>query len=429
MCETTNKRPSVSGKSRVLRIPGGETKQHLNIATWNVQSLFEAGKLANTIKEMKRLSTNVLGVSETWWPDVGEFHSEETKVYYSGNKSTRHRQGVGIIVSKNVIKSVQQFIPFSDRALLLKINAKPISINIIQVYAPTADSSNSDIESFYSEISELLKLTKRHEMNIIMGDFNAKIGTGKVENIVRPFALGTRNDRGERLIQFCQEEDYKITNTWFSLPPRRLYTWKSPQDTTGNIVRNQIDFILINKRFSTSVKSVSTYPGADVPSDHNLLLAKFKIKLTVTRPQQPRKKQLDLDKLQNSETGAQTALEIARLRSLNVGSTNIALWNQTKEILNSTSKRILGYKNFTPKQKWMTEEIFNLMEQRRKYRGKNDATYKQIHRCIRRKIRQAKSEWLTRECEELERLQRTHDTFALHKKIKQTAGIYRYNIS
>jgi len=75
----------------------------------------------------------------------------------------------------------------------------------------------------------------------------------------------------------------KITNTWFQLHPRRLYTWKSPADRLHNLVRNQIDFILINQRFGSTIKSAVIYPGADVPSDHVLLVAVLKTSLSSQR--------------------------------------------------------------------------------------------------------------------------------------------------
>lgn len=144
---TNNTRPSVSGSSRVLRIPGGKTKKHLQIGTWNVRSLYEAGKLANTIKEMKRLNIDILGVSETFWSNSGKFQSDDKTIFYSGNDTRNHRKGVGIIVSKNVADSVTAFIPKSDRTMLLKINAKPFSMNIIQVYAPTTESSEEESDA------------------------------------------------------------------------------------------------------------------------------------------------------------------------------------------------------------------------------------------------------------------------------------------
>ncbi|XP_055375388.1 uncharacterized protein LOC129608089 [Condylostylus longicornis] len=302
---------------------------------------------------MNRLNIDILGVSETWLPDSGELLSEGTKIYYSANNTSNHRKGV--------------------------------------VYAPTADKSEDEVDSFYSEIAELLKLTKPHEINLIIGDFNSKVGLGKVENIVGPSGLGVRNERGDRLIQFCQEESLKITNT-----------------------------------FGTSITKVTTYPGADVPSNHNLLVAKLKIKLTQKR-QHSRHKQLDLEKLNNDNVKNQSIIAInTDLKMLNLNNTNVdELWNQTKNVLKTTANRVLGTKRFTLKQQWVTEEIFQLMEERRKHRHKNENEYKRIHRIIRSKIREAKNNWLKKECEEIEHFQHVHDHFKLHKKIKEMSGVYR----
>lgn len=133
-----------------------------------------------------------------------------------------------------------------------------------------------------------------------MGDFNSKIGKGGFEDIVGSFGLGERNERGNRLLHFCQEENMKVTNTWFCLPPRRLYTWRSPADKPNNIIRNQIDFILINRRFGTSITRACTYPGADVPSDHVLLLARLKIRLAKHKRIAPQRK-IAYEQLQQKE--------------------------------------------------------------------------------------------------------------------------------
>ncbi|XP_055387196.1 craniofacial development protein 2-like, partial [Condylostylus longicornis] len=252
-----------------------------------------------------------------------------------------YNNGVGIIVSEAVEKCVKNFLPYSDRTLLLQIHAKPLNINIIQTYAPTADKTDEDVESFYNEVEELMKMTKKHEINIIMGDFNAKIGKSQVEKIVGPFGLGTRNPRGDRLIQFCTEQELKIMNTWFCLPPRRLYTWKSPEDNDRNIIRNQIDFILINQRYSTCVSKVSTYPGADVPSDHNLLLSQINIKLAVMT-KSTRKKHLDLQKLKEDECKTEVTQELNNQMKLNFEGTSFnnveidEVWDRLK----STMKNI-----------------------------------------------------------------------------------------
>ncbi|XP_030758449.1 craniofacial development protein 2-like [Sitophilus oryzae] len=222
------------------------------------------------------LSLDILGVAETWWPGVGECNVDNSVFFYSGNEDPKHSKGVGIIITREILKSVVDFVPYPDRTALLKLRAKPSDLNIIQVYAPTADSPDYDVERFYDEV----KLTKKHDVNIIMGDFNAKIGRGKFEEIIGSYGLGERNERDDRLLQFSQEEGIKITNTAFQLHSRRLYTWKSPADRPANVIRNQIDFILINQRFSSTIKRASTYPGADVPSDHVILVSVMQIALS-----------------------------------------------------------------------------------------------------------------------------------------------------
>ncbi|XP_055380706.1 uncharacterized protein LOC129611541 [Condylostylus longicornis] len=399
----TETKPSVSGTTRVLRIPGGKTQRKLKIGTWNVRSIYESGKLANTIQEMKRLHIDILGVCETWWPDSGKCKTNGATMYYSGNQ---------------------------NRTLLLQIHAKPLNINIIQTYAPTADKTDEDVESFYNEVEELMKMTKKHEINIIMGDFNAKIGKSQVEKIVGPFGLGTRNPRGDRLIQFCTEQELKIMNTWFCLPPRRLYTWKSPEDNDRNVIRNQIDFILINQRYSTCVSKVSTYPGADVPSDHNLLLSQINIKLAVMT-KSTRKKHLDLQKLKEYECKTEVTQELNNQMKLNFEGTSFnnveidEVWDRLKSTMKNVASTKLGHTNSRAKQKWMTSEILNLMDQRRMHKNKDYSQYKRLQTVIRSKIRSAKSQWLNSQCQEIETFQNRHDMFNLHKKIKETAGVYR----
>src|SRR6478609_9737692 len=98
-----------------------------------------------------------------------------------------------------------------------------------------------------------------------MGDFNAVVGESKEDRVVEKFGLEKRNDRGERLIEFCKSQNLVITNTWFEQEKRR-YTWKSP----GDLRRYQIDYILVRQRYWNSVMSSWSYQGSDVDSDHNL---------------------------------------------------------------------------------------------------------------------------------------------------------------
>ena len=98
------------------------------------------------------------------------------------------------------------------------------------------------------------------------------------------FGRGMQNEAGQRLIEFYQENALVIANTLFQQQNRRLCTWKSPDGQH----RNQIDYILSSQRWRSSIRSAKTRPGADCDSDHDLLIAKFRLILKkvgkTTRP-------------------------------------------------------------------------------------------------------------------------------------------------
>ena len=89
------------------------------------------------------------------------------------------------------------------------------------------------------------------------------------------FGLGIRNEAWQRLIEFCQENALVIANTLFQQHKRRLYTWTSPDGQ----YQNQTDYILCSQRWRSSIQSAKTRLGADYGSDHELLIAKFRLRL------------------------------------------------------------------------------------------------------------------------------------------------------
>ena len=109
----------------------------------------------------------------------------------------------------------------------------------------------------------------------IIGDWNAKVGIQETSGVTGKFGLGILNEAGQRLIEFCQENTLVIANTLFQQHKRKLYTWTSPDARH----RNQIDYILCSQRWRSSKQSAKTRPGAHCGSDHELHIAKFRLKL------------------------------------------------------------------------------------------------------------------------------------------------------
>ena len=146
---------------------------------------------------------------------------------------------------------------------------------VIQVYVLTSNAEEAEVEQFYEDLQDLLELTPQKDVLFIVGDCNAKVGSEETPGGTGKFGLGVWNGAGQRLIEFCQENMLVIANTLFQQHERRLYTWTSPDGQH----QNQIDTILCSHKWRSSLQSAKTRPGADCGSDHELLLAKFRLKL------------------------------------------------------------------------------------------------------------------------------------------------------
>ena len=101
---------------------------------------------------------------------------------------------------------------------------KPFNITVIQVYAPTSNTEEAEVKQFCEDLQDLLELTPKKDVLFITGGWNAKVGSQETPGVTGKFGLGTRNEAGQRLIQFCQENALVIANTLFQLHKRRLYT-------------------------------------------------------------------------------------------------------------------------------------------------------------------------------------------------------------
>lgn len=410
----------------VLRISCAATSDKTpgyRFGTWNVQSLNVEGKTHNIVREMTRLQVSLLGISEVKWAGSGSSVIEDHHIYYSGGENSRTYYGVGFILTPEMNKYVKSVTNVSDRVILLQLNAKPMNVNIIQAYAPTSSSTEEELEKFYTDLKQVTEKLKDRDFTICMGDWNAKVGEGRENKIVGPFGLGVRNDRGYRFVEFCNENNLCIMNTFFKLPKRRLYTWTSPAHLPHQIVRNQIDFITINDRYKNAIKGVKTYPSGDISSDHNILIADIRLKLKAEKKSQYNGK-IDLQDLkENREKFANILESEFQTFDYKEGADIEDNWNQMK----STIQKVLSTakKERHKKKQWMTDEILDMMDDRRQYKNVNRERYRQKNKEIRKKIREAQQLYFEQNCRELEELEKKHDTFNMHKKVKEVLNTYK----
>ena len=119
------------------------------------------------------------------------------------------------MVNKKVQNAVLGCNLKNDRMISVRFQGKPFNITVIQVYAPTGNAEEAEVERFYEDLQDLLELTPKKDVLFIIGDWNAKAGSQETPGVTCKFGLGIQNEAGQRLMEFCQENAPVITNTLF----------------------------------------------------------------------------------------------------------------------------------------------------------------------------------------------------------------------
>ena len=405
-----------------------DTKNFLfRLGTWNVRTLNQAGKLENLKMEMDKCNVSVIGLSEVRWPGQGEKVSDNYTMFYSGGE--RAERGVAILMKNEIVKSVMSVQCCSDRLMFVKLSAEPVDILIVQVYMPTSASSDEEVERMYDAIEDIIQEHGKGKIHtVIMGDWNSVVGNGKVGKIVGPYGLGNQNDRGKMLIEFCQRNKLVVTNTWFKRHKRRLYTWKKP----GDGQRYQIDYILIKQRFRNSVKNAGTLNGADINSDHNLVVADISTRMKIIRRKTNIKVKWNLEKFRGNTDEITSVME-NKFKNLLLNNNLKEAWNEVKKVLINTLENKVGRMERPIKKPWITNAMVQKMEERRKWKNKDEVKYKALNNAIRRETDEAKKKYIESVCDEIMELQRRGRYDLMYQKArslewKNSNGSTRFGI-
>ena len=132
---------------------------------------------------------DILGISELKWTGMGEFNSNDHYIYYCGQESLR-RNEVAIIVNKRVQNAVLGCNLKNDRMISVQFQGKPFNITVIQVFAPTSNAEEAQVEWFYEDLQDLLELTPEKDVLFMIGDWNAKVGNQETPGVTGKFVLG-----------------------------------------------------------------------------------------------------------------------------------------------------------------------------------------------------------------------------------------------
>ena len=179
------------------------------------------------------------------------------------------------MVNKRVQNAVLGCNLKNDRMISFHLQGKPFNITVIQVYVPTTNAEEAEVEQFYEDLQDLLELIPQKRYPFHHRGLECKSRRSRDNWSNRQVGLRLQKEAGWKLTEFCQENSLVIVNTLFQQHERRLYTWTSPDGQ----YQNQIDYILCSQRWRSSTQSAKTRLGADCGSDHELLIAKFRLKL------------------------------------------------------------------------------------------------------------------------------------------------------
>ncbi|XP_028167508.1 craniofacial development protein 2-like [Ostrinia furnacalis] len=261
------------------RVPTGyQPRRPLALATFNTRTLRTDVRLAELEEELSRLRWDIVGLCEV------RREGEDTIILKSGNLlyfregDQQSQGGVGFIVHKSLVNNVVQIESVSARVayLILRIT-KRYSLKVIQVYAPTTEHPDDEVETMYEDISRAIHSSRSH-FTVVMGDFNAKLGRRSDNELkVGQFGYGERNARGQLLAGFMEREGLFMMNSFFRKPKQRKWTWLHP----NGAIKNEIDFILSTKKHIFN--DVSVINSVKTGSDHRMVRGTLNIRPKLER--------------------------------------------------------------------------------------------------------------------------------------------------
>ena len=305
---------------------------------------------------------DIAAIQEMRWKDKGIKLEKQQKavIYYSGHPSNS-MYGCGFVVRNRFRERVIDWKPINERMCYLRIRGLFYNFSLICVYAPTEVSEEQEKDQFYQHLDKLVDGLPKYDAKIILGDFNAKVGfKNELRGTVGKHSLHEEsNDNGGRLTGFALSRGMFVSSTNFSHLQVHKATWVSPDHRTSN----QIDHILTDARHASCVLDVRSYRGANIDSDHYLVKAKIRSRVSMARTSPPQVKRINIEALQRPEVATAYADSISlKLRELQSPMHANEHWQACVKIVNEASTTHLSNdENYRPRNKWFDDECQQLV--------------------------------------------------------------------
>ncbi|KAL6481095.1 hypothetical protein MHYP_G00091750 [Metynnis hypsauchen] len=281
---------------------------------------------------------------------------------------------------------------------------------------------------FYNQLDTVLGAVRRHDMCLLLGDFNARVGSDRraFPEVLGPHGVGEANDNGQRLLSTCNTHGMCIGGTLFQHKFIHKYTWTS---NTPSKVRAQLDHIIINKRWKRSLQDCRTFRGADISSDHELLIGVVKMKLA--RPKHGgQSRRFAIYKLNDPLIKATFEKEVTEELSGDREVRGVEEdWQSISDGLIRAAECTLG-PHKTKRKDWISTTTEELVEQRRKVKIKRDLVgmrqsseeYRALDKKVKKSVCKDKQQWFDECAEELEGTAKQNNHRKMYQLVKKMAG-------
>ncbi|XP_063678514.1 uncharacterized protein LOC134814345 [Bolinopsis microptera] len=297
----------------------------------------------------------------------------------------------------------------SERILAARLHSRHINISVVVAYAPTEDAQDSVKDDFYQQLGGSFNSLPSHDVKILLGDFNTKIGrdNSSWSGVIGGESLHeTSSNNGLRLLDFCAMYQLTVGGTLFQHKDIHKGTWRSPNGRTVN----QIDHVCISTKWSHSLLDVRTYRGADIGSDHYLVKSPMRIKLMgIKKIQGSHRKAPAIELLRDQSKVQEYCIALHnRFSGLPVEESLDGEWELVKEGIREVSLEVLGQRPRRRKKQHWSQETKDLITERSKVKQKcpsdgfNRSEYSLANKRVKKSCKKDDENWALRVAADLE---------------------------
>nr|VZI01579.1 unnamed protein product [Spirometra erinaceieuropaei] len=406
----------------------------LTLAAWNVRSILDnprsnrpERRTALVARELTRYKVNIAALSETRFSEQGQLEEAGAgyTFFWSGRPRPERRDaGVAFAIRNDIVgrlPCLPQGINDHLMSLRLSLWGEGKFATIISAYAPTMTNPDAVRDKFYEDLHALLATVSKADKLIVLGDFNARVGTDHTawRGVLGPHGLRSSNDNGLLLLRTCAEHRLILTNTFFCLPEREKATWRHPRSRQWHL----LDYVLVRRRDQRDVLVTKAIAGADGWTDHRLVISKMRIRLQPRRRPQGKRPpgKLNVALLSLPAHHLHFSNELAqRLDNLPIAADAAAAenasvenrWCQLRDTVQSTTLAVLGRAS-RQHQDWFDDNdtaIRNLLaEKNRLHKDYVDrptdatkAAFYRSRRQLQQRLREMQDAWTARKAEEIQ---------------------------